>query len=89
MVYSYFSEGETMNRVCQYCGGKQPTPEQIEALDDYAKANGRYWKMALRHSWETGSYDRWDNVATLQQIRNTFGPSWLQSYRVTGSRPAQ
>jgi len=75
-----------MNRVCQYCGGKQPTAEQIKALDEYAKANGRTWKVALRHAWETGNYDKWDDTATLQQIRNTFGPSWLQSYRVTGSR---
>jgi len=57
-----------------------PTAEQIEALQHFARINGRTWKSCLRHAWMTGRYA--DHGAAkyshlLQQIRNTFGPSWL------------
>lgn len=74
-----------MNRNCEYCGGKQPTTEQIKALNDFARENGRMWKVALRRAWQTGNYEGCQYAPVLQQIRNTFGPSWLQSYRASNN----
>jgi len=61
------------------------TSEQLEALRRFARLNGRTWKSCLRHAWETSRY--YDHGAeeysgTLQQIRNTFGPSWLVRFRL-------
>jgi hypothetical protein len=56
---------------------KQLTPEQLDALVKYAAENGRAWKAALRHDWETGR-----SLGELQQIRNAFGPSWLVRFRL-------
>ncbi len=55
----------------------KPTPEQIAALKQFAKENGRYWKSALRESWMNGIYCTQADTAALQQVRNSFGPSWL------------
>lgn len=54
--------------------------EQLAALVVFAKANGRSWKAALNHCWSEGCYRKYngtDDEGSLQQIRNTFGPSWL------------
>jgi hypothetical protein len=53
------------------------TAEQLKAIKEYAAANGRNWKSALRHDWETGQ-----SYGDLQQIRNSFGPSWLVNFRL-------
>ena len=58
------------------------TVEQLAALQTFARENGRNWKSALRHSWETGDYCTNADSASLQQIRNTFGPSWLVRFRL-------
>jgi len=55
----------------------QPTQKQLAALQQFANTNGRTWKSALRHAWETGDYPPDCYVEHLQQVRNTFGPSWL------------
>lgn len=57
------------------------TDEQANAIRDYAKANGRTWKSKLREAWMTGRYERYDNSAELQTIRNTLGPAWLVNYK--------
>ncbi len=48
-----------------------------------AKA-GRLYKQRIRDVWMTGAYER-DCLAEflpdLQQVRNTFGPSWLHRFR--------
>jgi len=56
--------------------------EQIAALRTFAQDNGRNWKSDLNHAWSTGdwSHDYADNAGLLQQIRNTFGPSWLVKF---------
>ena len=57
------------------------TAEQLKALQEWAKVHGRTWKSKLRQAWMTGDYDGIDQygntAAYLQQVRNTFGPSWL------------
>ncbi len=63
------------------------TIEQVEAIHAYAKANGRAWKSALRADWESGGYVDQDLAPYLQQVRNNFGPRWLQRYRLTLQLP--
>ena len=50
--------------------------EEYEALLDFKKRHGRYWKMKLSSQWEKAS-----SIPALMQIRNRFGPSWLYSFR--------
>lgn len=57
------------------------TTEQYEALHKFAKTYGRRWKSTLNSCWETGYYGSDDDSASLQQIRNNFGPSWLARFR--------
>lgn len=67
------------------------TVEQLAAIQTWATSHGRTWKAALRHAWETGDYvhtEGFANSAALQQIRNTFGPSWLISFRLPAETPA-
>jgi len=63
-----------------------PTPEQIESLKLFAAANGRHWKSDLRQLWMNGGYNYavmgGADSAHLQQIRNNFGPSWLNKFRL-------
>lgn len=59
-----------------------PTPAQFAALYCYAKAHGRRWKSKLTEAWMTGEYDRTDDSMNLQQIRNTFGASWLLRFKL-------
>ena len=62
-------------------------PRQYAALLDYAQRNGRHWKALLNHAWMTGDYQADDDSAALQQIRNTFGPSWLVRFRLPKVTP--
>lgn len=67
--------------------GKQPTREQLEALRVFAAHNGHNWKSALRFCWETGRYKDFNGTERqdlLQQVRNSFGPSWLVRFRLKG-----
>jgi hypothetical protein len=57
--------------------------DQLAALRTFADANGRYWKMKLNHAWMTGRYRDYSGTeqdGCLQQVRNTFGPSWLDAF---------
>jgi len=63
-------------------GGKTPdavaTPEQMEALRNYASKNGRSWREKLSSSWMRGG----DHGPELQRARNTLGPSWLGKVKI-------
>lgn len=60
------------------------TTEQHTAISTYAQRHGRSWKADLRHAWMNGYYSHPDDdSASLQQIRNTYGPSWLVRFRVS------
>ena len=61
-------------------GYPELTPEQLTAIQKYAIHLGRCWKSHLHNSWMNGIYDC-DDAGILQQIRNTFGPSWLVRFR--------
>lgn len=56
--------------------------EQSQAIQSFAISNGRNWKSALRQCWMTGIYPADCNAPALQQIRNTFGPSWLVKFKL-------
>lgn len=53
------------------------TTDQLNALKAWAKLHGRNWKAPLRDAWMDGNYHGFDDSHLLQQVRNTFGPSWL------------
>ena len=59
-----------------------PSAEQIEALTQFAAVHGRNWKSVLRNAWMDGDYQGFENSHLLQQVRNTFGPSFLIGFRL-------
>lgn len=61
---------------------EKPSTEQLEALKAWAALYGRNWKSLLRDAWMTGDYGSFEQSNYLQQIRNTFGPSWLIRVRL-------
>ncbi|MDQ0563032.1 alkanesulfonate monooxygenase SsuD/methylene tetrahydromethanopterin reductase-like flavin-dependent oxidoreductase (luciferase family) [Rhizobium mesoamericanum] len=56
------------------------TAEQVQALQAYAARHGRGWKSVLNRVW-MGEPPH-DDAGTLRRLRNSHGPSWLQSYRL-------
>ena len=58
---------------------KQPTLEQLGALQRFANRSGRLWKAHIIRVWQQDSIG--PDAALLRQVRNEFGPAWLQSKR--------
>ena len=58
---------------------KQPTVAQLGALQRFANRSGRLWKAHLIRVWQQDSIG--PDAALLRQVRNEFGPAWLQSKR--------
>ncbi|APO70012.1 hypothetical protein IE4872_PB00142 (plasmid) [Rhizobium gallicum] len=56
------------------------TPEQEAALQSYAARHGRRWKSILNNAWMGGPPH--DDGGLLRGLRNSHGPTWLQSYRL-------
>lgn len=48
------------------------TPDQLDALREYASANGRTWKSKLHDEWMNAT-----SIGAVYALRNTHGPSWL------------
>lgn len=61
---------------------KELTTEQLAAIRTFASQHGRTWKSELNHIWQIGRYDSGDDSARLQQIRNSFGPTWLTRFKL-------
>lgn len=64
---------------------KQPTKEQLSALNEFRAQYGAKWKDVLSLYWMDKRQpmrfkDEW--TAPLTQLRNQFGPSWLATYRI-------
>ena len=53
------------------------TTEQMQAVINFARRHGRFWKEILTERWWHGTYSREDDIPRLQQVRNQFGPEWL------------
>lgn len=58
-----------------------PNAEQLAAIDRFAADHGRFWKRELRNAWVTGRDLKHPDGALLRQVRNRFGPSWLETYK--------
>ncbi|WP_313606820.1 hypothetical protein [Rhizobium sp.] len=56
------------------------TDDQEVALREYAVRHGRRWKSILSDVWMGGPPH--DDGGILRGLRNTHGPTWLQSYRL-------
>ncbi len=61
------------------------TAEQKTGLQAYAVRHGRRWK-SIHNVWMGGAL--YDDGGTLRGLRNTHGPSWLQSYRLPKPKPS-
>jgi hypothetical protein len=66
----------------------EPTPEQLQALLNFAQCHGRTWKAKLLALWANGRDDREPMGGVLRQIRNAFGPSWLETFKIPEARAA-
>ena len=55
------------------------TREQRAAVLSFEQKHGDDWKDKLSSAWTTGKYKGMDKEqsASLQQVRNNFGPEWL------------
>ena len=56
----------------------QLTEEQDAAIQAYAEHYGKNWKKQLLDDWLTGKDASWPNGHLLRQVRNQFGPKWLE-----------
>jgi hypothetical protein len=56
-----------------------PDEQQAAALQRFANEKGRAWKSALGALWASGKDERHPDGALLRQVRNQFGPQWLNS----------
>lgn len=63
------------------------TEQEARAAVEQARALlGKGYKAAIRNAWLSGNYRRegldvGDLAASLQRVRNNFGPSWLEDFR--------
>lgn len=48
------------------------TADEMEAISDFARANGQDWRNALRQLWDTGK-----DEGPLRRARNVIGPTNL------------
>lgn len=64
-----------------------PTAEQLAALTAFAVKHGRTWKSTLLAKWANGSDANEPNGGLLRQVRNAFGPSWLERFKLPESAP--
>jgi hypothetical protein len=57
----------------------QPSKEQAQALVRFISQHGLTWKEALRNRWWSSNFSDSPEAdrAYLQQLRNNFGPEWL------------
>ena len=58
------------------------TEQQLTALKQFANSRGRAWKSKLLDCWVQSHYGFADDSASLQQVRNNLGPSWLMKFKL-------
>ena len=59
-----------------------PRPDQVAAVAAFARLHGPDWKDALSQAWWDGSDCREPDGHLLRQVRNQYGPAWLESVEV-------
>ena len=57
-----------------------PNEEQSQALAGFAARYGAHWKRKLLDMWMNGTDASEPQGHLLRQVRNTYGPVWLQRY---------
>lgn len=61
-------------------------PDELEALQSFAKEYGREWKQYLMAAWGSYSYKGrhmgGQDTGTLRCIRNEFGHDWLMKFKL-------
>lgn len=67
---------------------REPTDEQRAALASFAARHGRTWKAKLLAMWANGRDANEPEGGLLRQVRNAFGPSWLESFQLARSAGA-
>lgn len=60
----------------------QPTAEQLDAVQAFAKKYGPSWKYKLQGAWLSGRDANEPNGHLLRQVRNNFGPRWLEKFKL-------
>jgi len=58
----------------------QPNAEQFAALRAYAGIHSGNWRKNLLSAWLNGNYEGFKHSHLLQQVRNTLGPAWLDTF---------
>lgn len=58
-----------------------PNPAQLQAIREYAARKGVIWKEHLLQAWMNGSDANEPDGHLLRQVRNEFGPVWLNQYK--------
>ena len=58
------------------------TPDQLDAIKRFAKRAGAEWKERLSAALTTGKDASMPDGHLLRQVRNNFGPEWLESFKV-------
>jgi len=60
---------------------KQPDMEQRAAVRRFAEQYGGGWKAGLHRCWMLATYPHSSEAdrTLLQQVRNQFGPLWLEN----------
>lgn len=71
-----------LERVTPSESSPEPSPAQLDALRVYAAMHGRRWKDKLYSDWASGRDACRENGELLRQIRNQFGPLWLDTFRL-------
>ena len=75
--------------VSDYFDGQHGTlPKSFfSAIQAWADKYGKqFWKGALRLAWENGNYNGFEQSGLLQQVRNQFGPAWLNAFLIEDFR---
>lgn len=73
-----------MNNTNTINAAEMTKTQAIEILTAVKAKLGRNYKQAIRSAWMNGDYsseclEEWSSQ--LQQIRNSFGPTWLVNAR--------
>lgn len=59
------------------------TAEEFAAVEAFAKKHGRNWKSELSNRWLHAR-----TRGALQSLRNSHGPSWLHTFRLSKAKAA-
>jgi hypothetical protein len=57
-----------------------PNEEQLAALAKFEAKHGRQWKRILNNKWFEGTDCNEPDGHLLRQVRNQFGPQWLENF---------